>query len=531
MSLRRALSRSIGAALATTLLAITAGTGAMAAPPFTLEERALAIASPSLVFIEVRYEGFVYLHATGGRLQETPTVFFLRCSGVAVNTDGYVITETDCVRPNDATLRVLAGYSVAGHLVDEKKLTPDKINQYANDLANRSSFAGIDPDSRPTSQITGQLFSGASQAQSPPAMSGDIAYSTAVSETNTALIRFSGAKLPVAELSKTAMTGGMSAFAAGYATTDADANHATYLPKSQAVDVTGNENEGLRLSGDVGPFSRGGAVVDDNGRLLGVLQLDRQSPQGLNRSVQPDAAVTDILSKAGVQNALTATDLAYRAGLDDYFGGRYSEAIKEFDRVLAAMPQHRSATAYRQQALNRIAIEGESGTPTWLILLLSIGGGILLIALLVGLAFFFGRRSSRNDVNPDQLPTIGLNPFSSPPMSPLPISNGGYAYGQQGPAELVINPAPQGMPVPQPPTLPAPPAPEPATNGQAVEPTAVAPVTAPPALPESLPTHQPPTQPLMPPSITAADFTWPEDADDDQPGRSPDNPWAPPAQR
>jgi hypothetical protein len=570
MSPRRALSRSLGAALATvmatgaTLLPPAASTPAIAAPPYTLEERAAAIASPSLVFIEVKYEGFVYLHATGKRMQETPTVFYLRCSGVAVQADGYVLTESDCVRPNDATLRVLAGFSVAGGLVDQKKLTPDKISQYANDLANKSNFAGTDQDTRPVATIHGQLFAGTSLAVDPPAMPGEIVYATGAEETNLALIKFSGGKLPVAQVSGSAPASGSSAVALGYATADADANHATFLPKSQAVQITGSaEPNGLRISGDVGPYSRGGAVVDDNGLVTGVIQLDPQSPQGLNRAVGPSTAAADVLAKAGVQNALGSVDQAYRAGLDDYFAGRYTEAIKKFDGVLAAMPSHRLATTYRQQAVNRIAIEGESSWPTWLIVLAAALGGIVLFAALGAVFLYLGRRRRGHPDGSMSPAPVALNPFaptsgypaSSPPMSPMPIPTSdpyGYGAGPTSGTPLTINPAPHGMPVPfPPPPLPpaADPGVEPAPDAHRDEPqdtpaSAEHPGRAPEAAADSAPDSAPPATPIRPvqanppqttppqtthPTVTAADFAWPEDGDyDDSAATAADNPWAPP---
>src|SRR5262245_40187460 len=117
MSLRRALARSTGAMLATMMASVMAAPAA-AAPPYTLEERAIAIATPSLVFVETIYTGFLKDRKTGASLSPTPVVYHRRCSGFAVNRDGNVVTTSRCVQPQAVSVKQGALFSFAQALID-----------------------------------------------------------------------------------------------------------------------------------------------------------------------------------------------------------------------------------------------------------------------------------------------------------------------------------------------------------------------------------------------------------------------------
>ena len=72
----------IAAVLACGAFTVVTGAPTMAAQPaYSLEERAVAIARPSLVLMENQFTGFLRNKVTGQPYVPEPVVFFLRCSG------------------------------------------------------------------------------------------------------------------------------------------------------------------------------------------------------------------------------------------------------------------------------------------------------------------------------------------------------------------------------------------------------------------------------------------------------------------
>ena len=105
----------------------------------------------------------------------------------------------------------------------------------------------------------------------------------------------------------------------------------------------------------------GGVVLNHDAAIVGV--VDTGQP---DRDVLVDTSVIrDLLSEADVDTALGPVDRDYRAGLDAYYAGRYTESIQLFDSVLAVIPSHVQAHEYRgeAQALREAQGGGQSPAP------------------------------------------------------------------------------------------------------------------------------------------------------------------------
>src|SRR5690606_4119723 len=80
-----------------------------AAPnPVSPRERATMLVAPSVVHIEVRWEGWVRNPATGERWDERMLTVSTRCSGVTVSNDGYILAASQGV--DSASAALLAGF-------------------------------------------------------------------------------------------------------------------------------------------------------------------------------------------------------------------------------------------------------------------------------------------------------------------------------------------------------------------------------------------------------------------------------------
>ena len=428
--LRRA---ALPASCAVLLSVLPLASAAQAAPSYTMEERASAIAAPAVLFIESRTEGYLRLKATGQMLHEKPITVSHRCSGFVVSGDGHVVTATRCVQPSVEGLRSSASYTLANSLIREKKLAAEQKDAYIAGLATTVEFTARDGASMDT-KIYGQLFQAWGGVTTEPALPGQLMQSLSAAGGDLSMVKFAHQGMPVVEIGGTAMEAGQPVVAIGFGTgPDAVPETANYTLRTRAVRVTEQIKEKspaqYRLDGDVGVFSHGGVVVDESGRAVGVITADPGAKDRANQAAIDVAVIKDMLAAASARNALSERDQAYRSGLDAYFAGRYTEAIGTLDRVVKEVPSHSIAANYRRQAAQRLAVEGEpdDGLPLWAVILITALVSVLLTltAVLVVLAVM-RRRRPKPDLLGYELP-ISAIPISATPISGTPISGTGYA--------------------------------------------------------------------------------------------------------
>ncbi|WP_405426789.1 trypsin-like peptidase domain-containing protein [Micromonospora sp. NBC_00617] len=368
------------------------------AAPYSVEERSLAIAAPSMVFVEAVFTGTLREAKSNVPLSVTPVTFKRRCSGFVVNGDGHIITNGQCVHPAAQAARERALYTLGRILIEQKKLTAPQLDEYVRSKLNSSVFTGAEPGSEPTSQVFAQLNVARGDLTASPAIPGQIVRVLEPDAGNLALVKLTQPGLPAVQLADGGVPGpGAALLVMGYRTTDADFRAATYTVESKPAQVAGTANQGSvsisRLNDDVGIYSAGGVALDTTGRVVGVLDTDRAASGTPNRALVPVSVVTGLLGAGGTSSSLADTDRVYRDGLDAFFAGRNDDAIASFDRVAQASPVNLLAQAYRQNAVDRARLAGESDGPPRLLLALLAGlGGVLVVGLIVLVVVFLRRR-------------------------------------------------------------------------------------------------------------------------------------------
>src|ERR1700754_5189814 len=96
---------SFAAASAVVLATAVAGSPAAGAPTYTVEQRATAIASPGMVYLESTITGYLRRTDTGEALQAQPFTLNYRCSGFVVSAQGHVVTSSHCLQPGKGSYR------------------------------------------------------------------------------------------------------------------------------------------------------------------------------------------------------------------------------------------------------------------------------------------------------------------------------------------------------------------------------------------------------------------------------------------
>ncbi len=87
----------------------------------------------------------------------------------------------------------------------------------------------------------------------------------------------------------------------------------------------------------------GGPTVDLGGKVIGVNSFGPVGePQAFNFVAPADGLATMLVGK-GVKATLGPADVSYRRGLDRYYAGHYTDAIKDFDQTLAMSPDYPGA--------------------------------------------------------------------------------------------------------------------------------------------------------------------------------------------
>ncbi|MCX5069540.1 trypsin-like peptidase domain-containing protein [Micromonospora lupini] len=368
------------------------------AAPYSVEERSLAIAAPSMVFVEAVFTGTLREAKSNVPLSVTPVTFKRRCSGFVVNADGHIVTNGQCVRPAVQAARERALYTLGRILIEQKRLTAPQLDEYVRGKLNTSVFTGAEPGSEPVSQVFAQFNVARGDLTASPAIPGQIVRVLEPDAGNLALVKLTQPSLPAVELADGGVPGpGAALLVMGYRTTDADFRAATYTVESKPAQVAGTANQGSvsvsRLNDDVGIYSAGGVALDTTGRVVGVLDTDRAASGTPNRALVPVSVVTGLLEAGGTSNGRADTDKVYRDGLDAFFAGRNDDAIASFDRVAQASPVNLLAQAYRQNAVDRARLADESDGPPRLLLALLAGlGGVLLVGLIVLVVVFLRRR-------------------------------------------------------------------------------------------------------------------------------------------
>ncbi|MFF5218998.1 trypsin-like peptidase domain-containing protein [Micromonospora sp. NPDC000442] len=370
------------------------------AVPFSSEERALAAAAPSLVFVEAVFTGYVRDASTNVPVRSTPIIFTRRCSAFVVNPDGHALTSTSCVQPTEENARQIALDAVARMLVRERELTDAEVPGYVQTNLPKVRFTGIEPDSPPAGEVFAQLNTATGNQTTSPAIPVEVVRTLPAEAGNTALIKLTQDNLPAVELNPSAgLEEGGTVLIIGFATTDSEFRTATYRPQSKLVTISGSGRRGPvsihRISEDLGSASHGGVALDPSGRIAAMVDQDHARPDRANRVLLPASTVSGLLDEAGVENTLGDTDKLYRNALDSYFAGDDGTAIAELERVAESSPGNLLAQAYRQNAIER---QQNQGTPTggssWITVLLVSAGAAVLVALIILVVLMARRRSN-----------------------------------------------------------------------------------------------------------------------------------------
>ena len=535
MLVRRTLLRS-GRLLALTLaLAIGGATGLHAAEPAHAvpaapnPEQAAAIARAAMVLVEVRWHGWVRARATGNLIFGEEIAVTSRCSGFVVSPDGYIVTSGFCPNPGMEGAAMLAFNQLASKLIVDGKLKEEQRIDYIVGLRNSADFTAGEAKSSPAGKVYIQQAPARADDATEHAREARVLGVSPPEQGNVAILKVDKSPLPAIEINTGDISAGADLTAVGFHSEAPDVPSATYTLQTNPVTVVsapGADDNRITLGSPTGETAIGGALVDRNGRLVGMLMKHFQDEWHYDAAT-PTGVIAAKLQEFGGSHKLSEADVTFRNGLTHFYAGDYSAAIKDFDTVIAAVPNNAEAKSYRERAFEQLVIKGSGESGSWLTIALAAALGAIVTAAIVAFVFMMTRRARRRGMEDGVslvLPT-SFNPFASTSTAPV---SGGYGYNPfsvSGPPAAEVD-----LPVPRPPIQ------LPRTDQQSeahvegsdaeypVERTEVVPAPEPAAQATA------PAVPPAPPTPSLPESTgviWPED-DDAAKEPQPESPWSPP---
>ena len=319
----------------------------------TPTERAAAEVRPAIVYVTEKFSAYV-ADETGTYFNNgNPYELSVTCTGFGVNPNGYVATAGHCIdtySPNG-----IKGDFIAAAAEDVVAAVPGVTLQQAVEFGTANwTVEGKAKGSAIDTQIavvTGSVQGGGK----PQALPARVVDARPFTQGDVALLKVETTDLPSVELATDAdVQIGTPLLSIGYPASADAVTDPSLEPSNKDGQVSAKKTVGsvpvYETSAALTPGMSGGPTVDLEGRVLGINSFMPAGESQAFNFVAPASGLTELLSRNGVRNELGPDDKAFRAALDAYYAGHYTDAIAGFDKLLQVAPQHAQALQYRTLA-------------------------------------------------------------------------------------------------------------------------------------------------------------------------------------
>jgi len=323
------------------------------------EERAAALIRPSVMYLTGEGYGLVRLPngeilSQFGRGSSMPFLATWDCTAFVVHPDGWVATAGHCVDPASAKLLIL------------KRAANEYRSQYPDAPESHepaATFEWLQKNAIVEGDAAGQgphvsfkLMSGTGTklAAKLPASVVDF---RPLGEGDVAVLKVAKRNLPSSELGTDAdVTIGTSILAVGFPESTQNITGPSLDPTYKSGQVSKKSIVGpspeYEIDAAMSEGMSGGPTIGLNGKVVGVNSF---APAGEAQSfnfIAPADGLAALLAAKGVEPTLGPADLSYRQGLKNFYSGRYTEAIGEFDQALAMSPGYPGLDDLKTSAVN-----------------------------------------------------------------------------------------------------------------------------------------------------------------------------------
>jgi serine protease Do len=385
----RALALVFVAALALSIGVPGAASADGGRPQVNPDELAAARIRPAVVYLVAEADGRVRLPSGQllSGLEFDPNWPFSAawdCTGFVVNPDGWVATAGHCVDPESAKEFILK--KAASQYIAQFPNLPESRDETTalKWLRDNARLEGVTADQGPKISITVLYGTGTKVAAKVPASVVDF---RPINNGDVALLKVEKQNMPSSELATDAdVSIGTSILAVGFPASTKRVTDPSLDPTNKSGTVnrklTMGNNPEYEIDAAISEGMSGGPIIELNGKVIGISSFaPAGEPQAFN-FVAPVGNLSAVLTGKGVRPMLGPADVYYRKGLDHYFSGRYSDAIKDFDAALALSPDYPGVSDLKTNAVNLRQQYGDvSVFRNSKLLWYTVSGALLLLAV------------------------------------------------------------------------------------------------------------------------------------------------------
>jgi hypothetical protein len=404
-----------------------------AVPQVTPQRRAIELVQPATVLVRTDWKAYVD-YGTG---RPIPQAWSVVCTGEVVSADGYVVTAGHCLDSGSDGAKRDAIELTVDELIDAGLLNADRRDEVvASVMSGRDRWLvfGKDRDSPPSVetqiQLGGGVASWPTKKDPKDGVSARVIETVPFDDGDVALLKVEETNLPVAQLApREEAQVGQELLSIGYPFEEADGDQVALTNQNgqiNSVDTTGVHGPGnlfYRTSATLSKGMSGGPAVALDGRVLGIASNTRNNKTNF---IVPASVVGEVLTRHGVKNELGRVDTLYRTGLDDFYHGYYSDAIKLFDQVAQIVPTHALAKQKSREAADLRQRYGDQARPTTavppsrnpVLVWGAIGASavLLLVLVLLGVRYWRRRRTVAPAVPAQALVGLHAQPYGWPEL-------------------------------------------------------------------------------------------------------------------
>jgi hypothetical protein len=342
--------------------------------PLTPAQRAAELAEPAMVVVEVRWDGLVRDRTSGDVLDPEPVSATVQCTGVGVGGEGYLLTSDSCLRPTGVALDAFG--QIVQRRVADGRTTADLADELLADLLRDATIGRPGEEMAPPER---SVFVRRAVTDDEP-MPATVVAVADPDEGDAALLKITRNSQPILPIADGVGVGDeLVIVECPPAEGDEVVGAVTTTPvpgDSGTPGEGGPVRSGFRTgvvtenaphvlveataAGQAPTTMPGGVAITHDAALVGLVDASLAG-----RDILVDASVIrELLDGAGVDTEPGQVDRDFRAGLDAYFAGRYTESVERFDAVLAIIPSHLQAHQYRQDAQTRRQEQGGAELPS-----------------------------------------------------------------------------------------------------------------------------------------------------------------------
>ena len=445
-------------------------------------ERVSAYTQPSIAYIGITWTGYVYDKFNKMYLNHAkPFKLSFQCTGYVVNPDGYIATAGHCVNPDEVKatfIQKAAQWALDNGYYASSTLTLEDVLGFDDYVVQNA-----DKKKTPDRNVTAAWGVSAGGVQTGKALPARVIKYQKFDDGDAALLKVEATNLNALPLSDTQPEIGTEIVSIGYpANVDLVADQ-TFDPSYKEGSISSKKtvSHGLstvyEISAAVSGGMSGGPTVNTQSQVIGFnsFGINSQIETQQFNFVRPVENIKELIGDAGTTNTLSTDTQNYRAGLDAYFNGDRTTAVKKLSAVVASQPTFEFASDYLAKA-KKLPLPPKKDTGGGAGTIIGIIVGIVVLLLIAGLVLFLLTRGRKKKSQP---PAGQAPAYAGAPGPGYPSGPGGYQgapAGYQGAPASGPAYAPQGAPqgAPQ-----APPAPQAAPQA--------APQTAPQSAPQAAP--------------------------------------------